>query len=1493
MCRHAALRHRFDRVMAPNTTMFSFGSFSQKDMALCSAALRHLGQSAASIEEAAQRITAYWFTHFVIDGTTDPACVLVRLFKTHPYGRLSQALRTVVDRQLDAPPPPELACLTLLASSGIMPDWNDPARSARYRVIPLVGAHAQDTAPMLSRIVAHCRPQTVLAPPDTAPPLLDPFATDYNTWYVPDARQSPDVPAQEDFVVPFGVRSVIGFGGRLDTGDVFAAVLFTKVPIPAECADRFKTFALSVKLALAPFDHPQLTLPSTAQPGNHSTDTFAALQDRIRTLESLLAIQETALAQRSAQLETSLAEAEALESTLHSQSLQYETLSATSPSGIFQADADGRFLYTNPTWQTICGRPLAETLGEQWIDAIDPADRETVRAAWRAAIRHGQSVTCDCRIRRPDGTMRSVHLRAQPLQDNTGQIVGYVGTADDITEQCAAEAARLEQAARLRAIVDHAVDGIITIDDHGRIESFNPAAERIFGYTAEDVIGRNVAMLMPEPFHSEHDGHLARYRETGQARIIGIGREVMGRRKDGSTFPADLAVSSMFMGDRLMFTGMIRDITDRKQAELALRKNRERYRTLIEGVADHALLILNEEGRIATWNNGAHRLDGYEPSDILGQPFSRLFTPEAQAQDKPDHLLREAILHTQAEDEGWRVRKDGSRYWASTVITALRNEAGHLHGFSSITRDITARKHAETLRQEQATRLHAIVHSAADGIITMDAQGAIETFNPAAERMFGYTAAEVLGQNVTVLMPEPHRSEHDGYLARYRHTGIPRVIGTTRELTARRKDGSTFPFEIAVSELRVGERTLFMALARDITDRKQAEHTRLTLQQAVALAQDGIAVLTADGQFTYMNPSYAAMHGYTMEELVGRTWRTLFTPEWAAMLEQLYFPDLLQHGYWQGELIAEHKSGRTFDIEVAMTLLTDPDSGTRRILSTCRDVSTRKRMERDLIASRDAAEAGARAKSEFLAKMSHEIRTPMNGVLGMTSLLLDTDMTPTQRDFVETLKHSGESLLTIINDILDFSKIEAGKLELAPIPFDLRAMFDHVLDLYAAPAQQKQLGLHVLVHTDVPDTVIGDPGRIKQVLNNLVNNAIKFTETGEITLIVSALAAPPGQALVRMEVRDTGIGIPPEALTRLFQSFSQADSSMSRRFGGTGLGLAICKQLVELMNGHIHVESTPGQGSRFWIDLPLPIAPESALEAAPISELAGKRLGIVTSHALSQQVLCQYAANAGMAVWLAESGKDPLAQLQTERQSGLPLDGLVVDVQLAGTTGLALTAAIKQDPRLHDIPVVVLTSMGERGDGKAAQEAGAAAYLTKPIRERQFADCLRLIFGQPHEPHEHPPLITRHTLSQQDRRSAPSVLVVDDNAVNRKVAARMLEKLGCRVAVATNGHEALANLAGGEYALVFMDCQMPEMDGFEATKCIRQLEAPTARHLPIIAMTANAMDSDREQCLASGMDDFMSKPIDGTTLTRMLTRWLPDTNTETEPIHPPTPQAAA
>ncbi len=868
-------------------------------------------------------------------------------------------------------------------------------------------------------------------------------------------------------------------------------------------------------------------------------------------------------------------------------------------------------------------------------------------------------------------------------------------------------------------------------------------------------------------------------------------------------------------------------------------------------------------------------------------------------------LAEEGLLSTRAELEE-RVRE-------RTAALASAN--------SELVLEIQERKQMEAALREGEQKYRDLFENANDIIYTHDLQGNYTSVNKTCEKILGYTSAEALTMNVAQIIAPEYFEEATRRLAQ--RTG--ELSAPVYELGIIAKDGHEVILEVNSRLIWDDEKPIgVQGMARDITERRRAEAERQIISEIVqgivtTSNLDELLKLTHNSICKLLSAEncFVTIYDLSTSLMNFEFWADKFdmAPEpcplgtgFSGYVFRTSQPLLLDRERTdafvrRGEV---EQSGtysaswlgvplRTPSGTIGVMVVQDYEEAnaySQRDLEFLTAVGhqiamaiERKRSERELEQARDEALESARLKSEFLANMSHEIRTPMNGVIGMTGLLLDTELDEDQRDFAETIRSSGDALLTIINDILDFSKIEAGKLQFEVVDFDLRNAVEGTVESLAERAREKKIEFASFVHSDVPTALRGDPGRLRQILTNLLGNALKFTERGEVIVSAEKESENATAVMIRFSVSDTGIGISEETKQKLFQAFTQADGSTTRKYGGTGLGLSISKQLVELMGGQIGLTSTPGTGSTFWFTVTLDKQPAEATQPLLKIESLGKlRVLIVDDNATNRKILSHQLSSWSMVHAQAELGAQALELLKNAAANGVPYDLAILDFLMPGMDGFALAEAIKSDPEIAPVRLVLLTSAGERGDGARSRDAGIAAYLSKPVRQSQLFDCLISVMSKSAASEESTrlmpsTLVTKHALHESKKMSHKLILLAEDNIVNQKVAARQLEKLGYRADVVANGKEAVEALSRIPYDLVFMDCQMPEMDGYEASAEIRRTEGK-GKHTPIVAMTAHALQGDREKCLAAGMDDYVSKPVKVEELLRILEKFFAKASTD-------------
>ncbi len=1114
------------------------------------------------------------------------------------------------------------------------------------------------------------------------------------------------------------------------------------------------------------------------------------LEEAKKDLETKVSERTSDLLRINSELIMQITHREWAEKALKDSNRQYRLLVDHLKDVVFQTDENSAWLFLNPAWEELTGFTVEESLRRNSLDFVHPGDLQRNIELFEPLIgRKKDYCRYEIRYLRKDGGFRWVEVFARLTVDDDDKILGASGTLRDLTDRIHAE----DRLRKLSSAIEQSPNMTMIADADLRVEYVNQKFTSITGLEPSQIVGKTFdqigtssheeVSLMTASIASGEEGTLELAKTGSEGRIYW----------ELSSFSPIRGPN----GDITHCVQITQDITDRKRAELELLRSNKlltaltlaqnRYffdtnpRELFEDLLNLLLEITESEygfiGEVLWDKDAQPYLRTFAITNIAWNETTRNFYDTYSLQGLEFHNLQTLFGHVLrtgrpiiSNDPVNDSRRGGLPsghpplnaflglpFHAADIFVGMIGIANRPNGYDQSVVDFLQpflatsasiiqairnderRKQAEEGLVKSEQRVRSIVENVIDAIITIDNRGIVQTFNPAAETIFRYSAGEIIGGNVSVLVPQPHHEFHDGYIRRYVETGEDHIIGKTRELSGRRKDGSIFPIELSVSEMRLGKETFFIGIVRDISERK--------------------------------------------------------------------------------------------------------------------------RIESELIRARESAEKANRAKSDFLAVMSHEIRTPMNGIIGLTDIVLDTELTQEQRDNLNLVNYSAESLLNIINDILDFSKIEAGKFDLDYSDFDIRERLIETMQSLAARASKKDIELIFSVEEDVPRVVDGDLGRLRQILINVVGNAIKFTERGEISIVVCLEKNLKGTVELRFDVLDTGIGIPEEKQQMIFKPFTQADSSTTRKYGGTGLGLAITTQLIEMMKGRIWVESKPNKGSAFHFTCRLGVSAKADeidynLDMDIIRDM---KILIVDDNDTNRKIMGNTVLKWGANPIMAASGKEAITILESLSSGGGCPEIALIDVMMPEMDGFELTEWI-HDAKLKSKPKIIMMSSGNPSGGcERCKELKVEAYLRKPLRP---GDLLNSILAS---------LDSDVTPSQKSIQSIDSsqlvttrrlkILLAEDNPVNQRLALLMLEKKGHEVVVAKNGVEAVNKSGLEDFDLILMDVQMPEMDGLQATKRIREREKISGKHIPIIALTAHALKGDEEKCLEAGMDEYISKPI--------------------------------
>lgn len=1252
------------------------------------------------------------------------------------------------------------------------------------------------------------------------------------------------------------------------------------------------------------------------------------------------------------------------------------------------ANVEGQFIKVNREWESTLGYALHELEGHSFLDLVHPDDlRSTLEAVNK--LSQGRPVHQFVnRYRRKDGDYRFIEWRSRPQ----GSLI--YAAARDVTERIETEErlrrseARLQRSEqRLSGYFECAPHGVFVVDPHRRFTFVNRQACLQTGYTQDELL----TLAIPDLIHAE-DQEIAsnHFQAVTQQGLAEATLRVV--RKDGSIRQWIVTAARVGEGETLAFQN---DVTERMEAQDALRRQSlllSKLAAQIPGVIYQYQLYPDGRITIPFASNQTQDLLEITPEDVQADPAKAMQRLHPDDRNQVMQSIQESFTQLSQWNDDFRVNLParGLRWLRGTSNPELQADGSVLwHGYIC---DISDRKQTELELHRQAGLITSLLDSLPDLVFYKDLNGVFLGCNQPFADQLGLSRDTIIGKTAKELFPPETAAR---FQSEDQH-----IITLCQEIQS--EDWIYFPDgrKMLVDRRKVpylgpdGILIGILGISRDITQRRRTEQeirdNEKILRQLTENIEDVVWLLSRDhSRVLHVSPAYERVWERSCASFIANPQdfiTTVHPDDIRAVTEafQLYAVS----GLFNEEYRIMTPQGAVRWVHVRLQPVRDETNKDIRHAGVATDITERKRAEaklrqyaiqlerktRELDTALIQAEEATRAKSEFLANMSHEVRTPMNGVIGMTGLLLETELDQTQRRYTETIRVSGETMLRLLNDILDFSKIESGKFEMDSLDFSLREMLDNLAETMAFTAEKKKLELICAADPGVPDRLRGDPGRLRQILTNLVGNALKFTQHGEVVVRVarcpstashqeiaheiahardghyfamkkevpayppkhpdsgteelanalwSDLAPEPDFPMERFgvmlqeyptdsksahketicllfTVRDTGIGITKDNQGLLFQNFSQVDSSVTRQFGGTGLGLAISRQLVELMGGTIGVHSEPGQGSLFWFTARLHIGKQPAI-AIP-TDLQGLRVLIVDDNETNREILQKRFLSWGMCPDEAGDGPTALGLLYAAQEAGAPYHLVVMDMDMPGMDGEALGRVIQVDPRLTGIRTVMMSSMGRPGDAKRLREAGFSAYLTKPILHQELQDSLTMVMADGGRDG----IVTRHTTRERRRDhrdfadSGCRVLLVEDNPVNQDVALTMLRHLGLEADVAENGQKALEALEATPFDLVLMDVQMPVMDGLTATREIRSRETQgtgwkrrevekkktdtnqnpdnsetDARRIPIIAMTAHALQSDRQRCLEAGMDDYLAKPVDKKRLAAILETWLP------------------
>jgi PAS domain S-box-containing protein len=1073
----------------------------------------------------------------------------------------------------------------------------------------------------------------------------------------------------------------------------------------------------------------------------------------------------------------------------------------------------------------------------------------------------------------------------------------------------------------VKAVVHASPVAIAALDSGGHVRMWNPAAHKLFGWTEAEVLGGPLPTVPPE----ERAGHRAISMRSLRGETASS-MELRRRRKDGTWIDIELSTAPIYDAHHKIVAhlGVMIDITERKRAEVALKESENRYRRLLGAVTDFVCTIEFSEGRLVQtlYSAGCEALTGYTPQEFPLDP--KLLLQLVYEEDRQAALTLAKSLLSGGDPTVFDIRiirKDNVIRWVKCTPVCRADTDRRFISLDVLVSDITEQKEAEKETAERTAQLNALIRFSPVAIVCLDVEGTIVMCNPAFERMFHYSENELLGAKVDQMIATGEMTEEA-----QKFTNRVIQAETIHAVTQRRRrDGTLLDVELHGVPLRIdGKIVGTYALYLDVSEQRRAEaklmqyavdletarfkqeeqnHKLAVLVEELARERDLLRALMDNlpdyiyfkdraSQFTRINKALASAFGLgNPGEVIGKSDFDFFTDEHAQQafedeagiidagvpilgkVEKETWPD--GHVSWVSttKMPLHNSNGGIIGLVGISHDITEGVRAEEKLkryaadLEAARDLQEQNSRElarafEELAIAKTRAEAATQAKSEFLANMSHEIRTPLNGILGMSELLSDTRLSSEQSEYLHMLKYSTDVLLTLVNDILDFSKIEARKISLEEIEFRFPKSLEDVLHSLALRASQKGIGLACSFSPQVPEYLIGDPGRLRQIILNLVGNAVKFTEKGEVAVRVEVDSTGEDHAMLHFIVRDTGIGISPEKQQIIFAAFEQADGSATRRYGGTGLGLAITSQLVKLIGGRIWVESCVGQGSTFHFTGRFGLGRHSrAASWAEFARLSNLPVLVVDDNSTNRHLLVELLKRWKMVPAEADGGQRALELLEESKRAPNPDAVILLDEQMPDLDGFTVAERIKRDPDLADAAILMLTSGGQPGDAARCRQLGIAAYLTKPVKQSEILEAILLAKGIPAR-HSSPSLVTRHSLREERRRL--HILLAEGDPVVQALVTRLLGKRGHTVELVASGAEALSaleNPSTSRFDLILMDALLPDRGGEESIAKIRAGEIGGKSRVPIIVLTGRATKKGRQRLTELGVDRYLPKPI--------------------------------